>query len=150
MVDYSDYNARKNGTYEQKWVNTGKCVFCDLRDKYIVEKGKTSVLTVNLFPYIDGHLMIIPFRHIEYLSDFTDEETLEVKKLTDKATETLKNKLGVNDVWVLYRNALGVNAGKTVTHAHFHIIPYESDMLVPKYYEIKIPPAELADKLRNA
>lgn len=148
MVDYSDYNARKNGTYEQKWVNTGKCVFCDLRDKYIVKRGKTCVLTVNLFPYTDGHLMIIPLRHIEKLSDFSDEETLEVKSLTDFATKILKEKLGVDDIWFLYRNATGVKAGKTVTHAHFHVIPYVADMFVPNFSEIKIPPLELASKLR--
>ena len=51
--------ARTKGHYEKIWQNTGKCVFCDLKDKYVLLEENGIVLTINLSPYIDGQLMAI-------------------------------------------------------------------------------------------
>ncbi|TAH36753.1 hypothetical protein EYC59_00190, partial [Candidatus Saccharibacteria bacterium] len=73
-------DARTGGYYGKIWTTVGKCVFCDLRDKYIVHEENGIVLTVPLFAYIDGNLMIIPRRHIKSVKELTDSEWETVRK----------------------------------------------------------------------
>lgn len=149
-VDYSNYNARVDGTYEQIWRNTGKCVFCDLKDKYIITEKNGMVLTVQLFPYIDGHLLIIPRKHYESFDGLTDIEwktTMELSKIGRKLIiDTIGEK---DDVCFLFRMPPGFKAGKTVSHAHAHLIPYNPNLFKWEYQYIKIPPVKLAEDMRK-
>ena len=85
MVDRDDpfrtknqLNARLEGKYHNIAENVGKCVFCDLRDKYVVTKQDQWILTVNIFPYIDGQVLVLPERHIENYHDLTNEDVLKI------------------------------------------------------------------------
>ena len=64
-------DARTGGYYGKIWTTVGKCVFCDLREKYIVHEENGVVITVPLFAYIDGNLMIIPRRHVKSIKELT-------------------------------------------------------------------------------
>ncbi len=46
-TDYSNFKARQKGEYEKAWQSTGKCVFCDLRDKYIIYEKTTDPEVCN-------------------------------------------------------------------------------------------------------
>lgn len=148
-TDYSNFKARQKGEYEKAWQSTGKCVFCDLRDKYIIYEKNGVVLTTNLFPYIDGHLMVIPRRHSETIQEVTVEEWAEFKHIIEIGSELLKKTLKIKDVWVLYRIGEGYRAGKSVVHSHIHLIPYSLDLIKMEYQELNISPQELAEKLRK-
>jgi len=50
--------------YENLCKGLTKCPLCDLRKKYIISEGRKMVLTTNLYPYIDGHLMIGGWRRV--------------------------------------------------------------------------------------
>ncbi len=82
--------ARANGTYDQlaALASESKCVFCDLREKFIISEDSGVVLTVNLAPYTDGHTLIIPRRHIERVDEMTDEEYLAQRRLAIPANFT--------------------------------------------------------------
>src|SRR6478752_4256801 len=63
------------------------CVFCNAlndpeADPLLVCRGKTCFVILNLFPYNNGHLMVIPNRHIASLAAATPEELSELIDLT--------------------------------------------------------------------
>lgn len=108
--------------------DNGGCIFCDIPaehddDKnFIVHRGKTCFVIMNLYPYNPGHLMIIPYRHNNIYENLTDEEALEMHNLTSKAVKVLKkvmNPAGFN---------IGINLGETAGagvagHLHRHVVP---------------------------
>lgn len=149
MPDYSNYNARTYEKYGEIWRNTGKCVFCDLREKYIIHEIDNVVLTVNLFPYIVGHLLIIPRRHIEAFSEVSDEEFIAIRKLSVYGENLLKEKLKIGQVWFMFRMNGGFSGQKTVPHVHAHLIPFNVDLFKWEYQYIDVSPEDLAKKLRN-
>lgn len=144
--------ARERGFYEQVLVavaERGKCVFCDLKEKYLIAEKDGVVLTVALFPYIDGHLLIIPRRHIESLSQLNEREERALLSLGRKGIKLLKERLAVENVWFLLREGKGIKAGKTVKHLHFHLIPYSPEVIKMGETELKIEPIKIAKKLRE-
>ena len=101
------------------------CVFCkdSIRDHDLVlYEGKTAFVMMNRYPYITGHLMIIPVRHISKLEDMTSEEKKEMFDLTDTSVRVLKEGMkpeGFN---------IGMNLGKAAgagvdDHIHIHVVP---------------------------
>ncbi len=149
-IDFKDYNARVNGTYSSIWINTGKCVFCDLKEKYIIDECDGVVLTVALFPYINGHLLIIPRRHVESYEKLNKTEWYAIRKLINMGISLLKrSKVGYNDYWFMYRIPEGFNAGKTVNHTHGHILPYDMNLHSFNYQFITYAPIDLASDLRK-
>lgn len=143
-------SARISGKYKEVLANLDKCVFCDLREKYLIEEIDGVVLTAALFPYINGHIMVIPRRHIVHLAEMTGAEWLATKKLIEKGTSLLRQKLGIKGVNVIYRESEACeDSGKTVAHAHINIIPFDTKLFKFEYQEISIEPIKLAETLRS-
>lgn len=145
----SQINARTNGSY---WRIAGeaeaeRCVFCDLRDKYIIKRNESGVLTVNIFPYINGQLLVIPDRHFVDISETTEKEVLNLHNLCNLGVKLLREKLEIDNVWIILRN--GNVAGKTVKHLHWNIMPYVEALNTWHYQEITLAPSDLAAKLRD-
>lgn len=101
------------------------CIFCknSLRcDDLIVLEGETAFVMMNRYPYISGHLMIIPFRHLSQMEDLLPEEKREIFDLQAMCVKVLKEALkpdGFN---------IGMNLGKAAgagvdDHIHVHIVP---------------------------
>lgn len=101
------------------------CVFCKCStrcDDYIVFEGKTCFVMLNRYPYVGGHLMIIPSRHLGNISELTLEERTEMFNLLDASVKVLKEAMdphGFN---------IGMNLGKAAgagiaEHVHIHVIP---------------------------
>lgn len=147
-VDFRTARTSANYWYEKAWKEAGKCVFCDLKDKYTIAEKDNVVLTVNLFQYIDGHLLIIPRRHFESLAETKLKEWQAIFYLANLGIERLRKKLGIDNLILLDRPTSGYKTGKTVTHSHFHIIPFKPELVKWNYQPVKIHPIELAKKLR--
>ena len=67
----------------------GACPFCAApgrtdEDGLIVHRGRTAYVILNLYPYNPGHLMVVPYRHVPWYTDLTDEERDEIGALTDR------------------------------------------------------------------
>ncbi len=103
------------------------CILCLIaQDSTEVKKLKVwennlFVVSVNLYPYNPGHLIIFPVRHITDIRDFTSEEeqqmTIITKKLMDIIDKTHKPSaynIGYN---------MGPVAGASIDHLHRHLIP---------------------------
>lgn len=154
--DEAQMNARTVSQWYDRVVDgVEKCPFCDLREKYFVLELKKMVLTMNTYPYIDGHLLIIPKRHIEKFTQLDSQEWKETKTLIEVGMKVLREVLKIEDINVLYRE--GIKAGTSLKHLHAHILPINSDFLqykkthfVWEFQKITMPPREMAIKLKNA
>lgn len=101
------------------------CVFCKCSircDDYIVFEGKTCFVMLNSYPYVCGHLMIIPERHLGDIADLTAEERREIFTLLDISVKVLKDAMNPNGF------NIGMNLGKAAgagiaEHIHVHVIP---------------------------
>ena len=104
------------------------CIFCqkskekDDKANLIVHRGKTAFVIMNKYPYNNGHLLIVPFKHTDEMSSLNDEEKLELFDLLRYAQDVLKEVMkpqGFN---------IGMNLGRLagagiIDHIHFHIVP---------------------------
>src|SRR5437763_12368976 len=72
------------------------CVSCDARapdgpqSSLIVHRGASCFVILNLYPYNNGHLMIVPNRHVRSLADMTAEELWELGDLTRRSEIALR------------------------------------------------------------
>jgi diadenosine tetraphosphate (Ap4A) HIT family hydrolase len=125
------------------------CVFCRLKEKYVIETNDKGALTVNIFPYIDGQLVVIPHRHMETFGELTAEEASALHDLNQRGIQLLNEKMGIDNIWLILRD--GNVAGKTVKHLHWNIMPYQDGMNTWHYDRLErtIAPVDLATKLRE-
>lgn len=119
------YDYIKSGSSEQP----GACIFCSLQENtsddkknFIVHRAAHNFVVLNLYPYISGHLLIVPYAHLGELDAAPKETTDELMDLTKRAQGILREtykphgfNLGMN---------LGRSAGAGVAdHIHLHIMP---------------------------
>lgn len=143
-------DARFTNQYDQIWQSVGKCVFCDLKEKYVIYEENGIVLTISLYAYIDGHCMIIPRRHIKSSRELTASEWETVRKLKYIAKKLIKDTHDVKGMQFVQKD--GAEAQSTVEgHLHFHCIPFDApDLLEWNYRKLQYTPLENADKYRTA
>lgn len=126
------------------------CVFCNRikrkkdRDDLILYRGKWNFVILNKYPYNNGHLMVVPKRHIKSLQNLKPEEGAEVFALLAKCEKVLSKAMkphGFNG---------GLNLGKAAgagidDHLHFHLIPrwYGDTNFWPVVAEIKSMPQHI-------
>ncbi|GAB4163261.1 MAG: hypothetical protein Fur003_6000 [Candidatus Dojkabacteria bacterium] len=135
--------------YGEEWKRVNKCVFCDLNRRYVITELNGIVLTANVYPYIDGHLMLIPREHRVYLKELTANEWEAVRTLQYIAKKMLKELYGYKSMWVLYREGgLGDESQKTVEHLHIHLLPYQEGLVEWNYNELKTSPFDTACDFR--
>jgi ATP adenylyltransferase len=104
------------------------CLFCEIQNDEndervgILKRGEHWFVILNLFPYTNGHIMIVSNRHVERLSDVTEEqgrELVELFSLCERAVQAAYHPEGLN-----VGANLGASAGAGVVgHLHFHICP---------------------------
>lgn len=134
-------DARVTGAYDQIWQNTGKCVFCDLKDKYIVYEENGVVLAIAVFAYIDGHMMIIPRRHVRSVKELAPDEWETMRKLMYLAKKMIREAHGIKGMQIVQKD--GAVAQSTVEHIHFHCVPFDQpDLSVWNYRQLKNTPVE--------
>jgi diadenosine tetraphosphate (Ap4A) HIT family hydrolase len=144
QIYYRD--ARTGGYYGDIWKNVGKCVFCDLRDKYIFHEENGVVMTVALFAYIDGNFMIIPRRHVRSVKELTPEEWETTRKFMYIAKKLIRKVHGLKGLQYILRDG-GIEAQSTVSdHLHIHCVPFDApDLSVWNYRKLKYTPLENAE-----
>jgi diadenosine tetraphosphate (Ap4A) HIT family hydrolase/8-oxo-dGTP pyrophosphatase MutT (NUDIX family) len=135
-------DARFTKQYDGIWKSVGKCVFCDLREKYIFFEENGVVMTVSLFAYIDGHFMIMPRRHIRSPKELTQIEWDTIRKFFYMAKKLIRDVHGVKGMQLVQKD--GSEAQSTVDqHLHFHCIPFDApDLCEWNYRKLRYTPLE--------
>ncbi len=97
------------------------CVFCR-EDEFFVARSELCSIRLNKFPYNNGHLLIMPNRHISDISDLSEDEQVELFGFIISAKNVLKKVLSPDGF------NIGLNLGRVAgagidRHLHFHIVP---------------------------
>lgn len=132
-------------TYIQEIGKDDECIFCTKpvkdadRENLILYRGRYCFIMMNLYPYNNGHCMIVPYFHTSECGALSDESALELWKITTKCKDALMrafNPDGFN---------IGMNLGRTAgagidQHLHMHIVPrWNGDTnFMPVIGEIKV------------
>ena len=106
---------------------TTGCIFCDAPKEtdekaHIVYRGNHCYIILNTYPYTNGHVMIVPYAHLDKLQKLPSAAAAEMMALTQRMEVVLR---------LLYRPDginVGMNIGKAAGagvagHIHMHILP---------------------------
>ena len=135
------------------------CIFCDprtpsptppFRDDLILFRARLCYVILNLYPYNNGHLMVVPNRHVGTLAAATADELTELMRLTRHAEMALGETYqpqGIN---------IGVNLGRSagagiVDHLHIHLVPrWTGDTnFMSVVGNVRVLPEELAETAKR-
>jgi ATP adenylyltransferase len=137
---------------------TDGCIFCTFpaageerdREHLIVHRANRAYIILNAFPYSNGHLMVVPFRHTARMEEYEDDEMLDVMRLTRLGIALLRAAFkpdGFN---------LGVNMGRVAgagiaDHLHWHIVPrWNGDTnFMPVMADVRVIPESLSEVHRR-
>lgn len=103
------------------------CILCSIRDRdkrvvsLEVSRSGLMVVSLNLYPYNPGHLMIFPQRHIADLRQMQREEVLEMHRLQHLAMDVLEELYSPAGFNVGYN--VGPTSGASIEHIHCHLVP---------------------------
>lgn len=103
------------------------CVFCSAQVRedaaaLILYRGRTGFVILNLYPYNNGHLMVVPYRHVATLAAATPDELSELMDLTRRA------EIALSEAYRPQGLNVGINLGRpagagVVDHLHVHLVP---------------------------
>lgn len=104
------------------------CVLCEGikedsdRKNFVLYRGKHSFVVMNIYPYNNGHLLIVPYAHVPGVDDLVEEHFCDLMKNTQSAVNVLKQALAPEGFNV------GINIGKAAgaglpEHIHVQIVP---------------------------
>ena len=106
-----------------------ECILCGIasdpehdESNFVLHRARHNFIVLNLYPYITGHLMIVPYLHTSDLDAAPKEITDELMDLTKRSQTALREvyspagfNLGMN---------LGAAAGAGIAdHMHIHLLP---------------------------
>lgn len=134
----------------------GECIFQTGDDRsgdverLILHVGPLTMVMMNRYPYINGHLLVAPRRHVPGLEDLTKEETLDLLVMVRKSIGVLKKVMSPEGFNV------GLNLGRVAgagveEHMHFHIVPrWNGDTnCMTVFGEVRVIPEHIMETYRR-
>ena len=134
----------------------GGCIFCpgDNRDqdedRLILHANSRTIVLMNRFPYINGHLLVAPVRHIPGLEGLSDQETLDLILMVRNSIDIIKREMNPEGFNV------GLNLGRVAgagveEHLHFHIVPrWNGDTnYMTVFGEVRVIPEHIKETYRK-
>lgn len=103
-----------------------ECILCALADQgsdhYVLARNEHCFAVMNLYPYTNGHMMVVPLEHHQNIEDFSDDVRHAVMDMTNVATATLRSVYTPDGINV------GINMGEAAGagvpgHLHVHVLP---------------------------
>lgn len=134
----------------------GSCPLCvpsspdEDDERLVLYRGPGAFVVMNKYPYNNGHLMVVPYRHVMSLSELTREEAADIMAQLTLVQEVLHEAMhpqGFN---------VGLNMGEAAgagirDHLHFHVVPrWNGDSsFMAVMNETRIIPEHLESTYRN-
>jgi ATP adenylyltransferase len=129
------------------------CVFCkalSVQDDLTLFKGRQTMVVMNKYPYINGHLLVAPVRHVSALHELGQDEMGQLLSTVERSIGVLKKVMrpeGFN---------VGLNLGKVAgagieEHLHFHIVPrWSGDTnALAVFADVRVIPQHLQETFNN-
>ena len=117
------------GSEQETPADFNGCVFCHLinspapdEDKFILKRAGHNFVILNIYPYVSGHLMVVPYEHLADLDSAPKHVSDELMDLAKECQSALRDAYSPNGF------NLGMNLGKAAgagvaEHFHLHILP---------------------------
>ena len=131
----------------------GRCIFCSAlhdQDDLTLFKGEITMVTMNKFPYINGHLLVAPVRHVSTLHQLNKTEMGDLMVTVEQSVGILKTVMKPDGFNV------GLNLGKVAgagveEHLHFHVVPrwYGDTNALTVFGEVRVIPEHLKATYNN-
>ena len=113
-----------------KEMDSPTCVFCDAvaanreqsKSLRVLARRTNEFVLLNKYPYVFGHILICPSRHVSCIEELGENEQQSLFRLAIDSQTALKEVLNPHGLnW-------GINIGKQAgagieTHLHIHIVP---------------------------
>lgn len=121
------------------------CLFCRLAagpddaGNLVLARGRLAFAVLNRYPYTNGHLMVVPVRHVALFSELEPAEGAALMAgvaAAERAFAEVMSCGGVNGGWNVGRCAgAGVEG-----HLHLHVLPrWPGDVnFMPAVAEVKV------------
>jgi ATP adenylyltransferase len=137
------------------------CIFCDRvpannanaendEQNLVLHRGEHCFIIVNRYPYTSGHVMVVPYQHVDRLDSLSAEAAGEMILLAQRMESVLRE---------LYRPDginLGMNIGKAAGagvagHIHMHVLPrwFADGNFMSVIGETRVLPESLEDTARR-
>jgi ATP adenylyltransferase len=92
------------------------------KSAHLLIRGASCFLCLNAFPYTTGHILIVPYRHLDSLAALPPTDAQEMMALAQRVESVLRavyNPSGLN---------FGLNIGQAggagiASHIHMHALP---------------------------
>jgi ATP adenylyltransferase len=106
--------------------NGNKCFLCiepaSDETSLVLARKRAAFVVMNRYPYANGHVMVVPVRHVGKIDELSDGELLEMMGLVRTLSSVLRETVhaeGLN---------IGINMGKPAgagleEHLHIHVVP---------------------------
>ena len=105
----------------------GGCILCDVArgegDVVNLELARANdfIITLNLYPYNPGHVMIFPARHVEDPRELDADEHAHLARLQNLTLDVLSVEYNPGGFNVGYN--VGAAGGASIAHLHLHVVP---------------------------
>ena len=116
--------------------NCGLCLAYN-EDNRVIFRNEDAVSVVITNPLNEGHLLIMPRRHVLQLDDLTADESRAVNELLYQSQQRLADRFPQTPP------VLGMNYGRHSTQPHIHYQLFPSDATLRKLYAAAHKPSEL-------
>ena len=130
-----------------------QCIFCEAlknQDELTLFKGEITMVTMNKFPYINGHLLVAPRRHIAALDQLDKSEMGDLLATVEQSVGVLKTVMKPDGFNV------GLNLGRVAgagveEHLHFHIVPrwFGDTNALTVFGEVRVIPEHIKATYNN-
>lgn len=129
------------------------CIFClglGSQDDLTLYKGQSTLVMMNKYPYINGHLLVAPRRHISTLQQLEHHEMGTLLHTVERSVAILKQAMAPDGFNV------GLNLGKVAgagveEHLHFHIVPrwFGDTNALTVFADVRVIPEHLQATFNN-
>jgi len=107
------------------------CIFCNIPTNEAFLENLLAVARWDKFPVNEGHVLIIPKRHVESYFDLEAYEISAMNELANITKRVIDEKFSPTGYNIGFN--VGEAAGQTINHVHMHLIPrYDGDVENPK------------------
>jgi ATP adenylyltransferase len=103
------------------------CILCTALTRaesqpLVLLRGRAAFVILNLYPYNNGHLMVVANRHVGTLAELTADEASEMMRLTQWA------EIAIQEAYRPEGLNVGINLGRpagagVAGHVHIHVVP---------------------------
>ena len=125
--------------------NDTECFLCDLVNvapsskNLLLYATENSMVVMNKYPYNNGHIMVVPKKHVNSFENLSEKEYKDLSDLLKLSTKV------ITDVFNPQGCNIGMNLGKVAgagldDHIHYHIVPrWNGDTnFMPVFTDIKV------------